>query len=311
VSCGGQHTCALNSSGELFSWGNNRYGQLGRSVSEGSEVMRDCFPMPVEMPKGVSVTMIACGDLHCVCIADIVSQDRSGLFSWGCGDNGRLGYPAGAHQPTPRLIEFDLHEDFVGVSCGSSHSAAITSKGHLYTWGSNESGQCGPFKLPALQDLKESQVITSISSRGFHACALTDDDKLLIWGKGVSGRLGLGNEVDQYVPIIIEFDGGSVPVKELSIKDEGIVVEAVFTEVPDGLKVGDRLKEVSYRTIGPEYSIAMVKELFNGPIDSVCRIVIERMVKDEDDLLGEEEQLKELVKYVRRVDWREIITEGG
>ena len=158
VSCGGQHTCALNSSGELFSWGNNRYGQLGRSVSEESEVMRDCFPMLVEMPKGVSVTMIACGDLHCVCIADIVSQDRSGLFSWGCGDNGRLGYPAGAHQPTPRLIEFDLHEDFVGVSCGSSHSAAITSKGHLYTWGSNESGQCGPFKLPALQDLKESQV---------------------------------------------------------------------------------------------------------------------------------------------------------
>lgn len=153
--------------------------------------------------------------------------------------------------------------------------------------------------------------ITSISSRGFHACALTDDDKLLIWGKGVSGRLGLGNEVDQYVPIIIESDGGSVPVKELSIKDEGIVVEAVFTEMPDGLKVGDRLKEVSYRTIGPEYSIAMVKELFNGPIDSVCRIVIERMVKDEDDLLGEEEQLKELVKYVRRVDWREIITEGG
>lgn len=43
----------------------------------------------------------------------------------------------------PRLIESLSGERVVSIACGSAHSACVTARGHLYTWGLGEYGRLG------------------------------------------------------------------------------------------------------------------------------------------------------------------------
>lgn len=44
---------------------------------------------------------------------------------------------------TPKIIEALLAKRVFYIACGSSHSAAITSVGELYTWGQGQYGRLG------------------------------------------------------------------------------------------------------------------------------------------------------------------------
>ncbi|CAH1759295.1 7557_t:CDS:2 [Entrophospora sp. SA101] len=59
ISCGENHCLALTKQGEVYSWGDGRYGQLGhgdfRSLNK---------PKVIEFFQGLKVTQIACGGLH-------------------------------------------------------------------------------------------------------------------------------------------------------------------------------------------------------------------------------------------------------
>jgi alpha-tubulin suppressor-like RCC1 family protein len=54
----------------------------------------------------------------------------------GEGDDGKLGHSSRLSCDKPRLIEALKSKRVRDIACGSSHSAAITSAGELYTWGS-------------------------------------------------------------------------------------------------------------------------------------------------------------------------------
>ena len=57
----------------------------------------------------------------------------------GEGDDGKLGHSSRLSCDKPRLIEALKSKRVRDIACGSSHSAAITSAGELYTWGSGMS----------------------------------------------------------------------------------------------------------------------------------------------------------------------------
>lgn len=65
------------------------------------------------------------------------------VFSWGEGDDGKLGHGNRLSLEKPRLIEALKSKRVRDIACGSSHSAAITSNGELYTWGLGEYGRLG------------------------------------------------------------------------------------------------------------------------------------------------------------------------
>lgn len=65
------------------------------------------------------------------------------MFSWGEGDDGKLGHGNRMSLEKPRLIESLKSKRVRDIACGSSHSAAITSSGELYTWGLGEYGRLG------------------------------------------------------------------------------------------------------------------------------------------------------------------------
>jgi E3 ubiquitin-protein ligase HERC2 len=65
------------------------------------------------------------------------------VFSWGEGEDGKLGQNNRLSLDKPRLIECLKSKRIRDIACGSSHSAAITSSGELYTWGLGEYGRLG------------------------------------------------------------------------------------------------------------------------------------------------------------------------
>lgn len=65
------------------------------------------------------------------------------VFSWGEGDDGKLGNGTTTTSESPRLIEALDGFRIRDIAAGSSHSAAVTSSGELYTWGLGEYGRLG------------------------------------------------------------------------------------------------------------------------------------------------------------------------
>lgn len=60
------------------------------------------------------------------------------MYSWGCNDEGALGRHATPDDGEESLAkEVELPDDVcvVQVSAGDSHSAALTTKGTVYAWG--------------------------------------------------------------------------------------------------------------------------------------------------------------------------------
>jgi alpha-tubulin suppressor-like RCC1 family protein len=153
VAAGGQHSLALQYDEEtgmgcVLSWGQNEYGQLGRQIPSSKETDFGRYthevypPVPFVNDDTYRITLIACGDLHCLALA------RNGvqLYSWGCAANGRLGYScATEYQLTPRAVGKPVQVPYVAIDGGMCHSAALTRDKALFCWGKNDAGQCGHF----------------------------------------------------------------------------------------------------------------------------------------------------------------------
>ena len=68
VSSTGPHVLALTRNGEVYSWGNNSYGELGR----GDDAPNPCCK-PAKLGSaldGVKVLQVACGSYHSMALSD-------------------------------------------------------------------------------------------------------------------------------------------------------------------------------------------------------------------------------------------------
>ncbi|XP_072935158.1 probable E3 ubiquitin-protein ligase HERC2 [Epargyreus clarus] len=133
------------------------------------------------------------------------------VYSWGEGEDGKLGHGNRLSLEIPRLIETLSSEIVVGIACGSAHSACVTAKGHLYTWGLGEYGRLGhgddatqlvPRMVEGLVGYKVIQV--ACGSRDAQTLALTACGKVFSWGDGDFGKLGRGGSEGCSVPMNID-----------------------------------------------------------------------------------------------------------
>ena len=73
--------------------------------------------------KQVSVNS---GGKHCLALSA-----EGEVYSWGEGDDGKLGHGGKASCDRPRVVEALRGRDVVAVSCGGAHSAAVTATGEI------------------------------------------------------------------------------------------------------------------------------------------------------------------------------------
>ncbi|KAF0697244.1 Aste57867_12072 [Aphanomyces stellatus] len=136
VSAAMYHTLAVSSAGHCYSWGFGKGGRLGT----GSEF--NCIhPVQLHFPQRIVVKASA-GENHSLALTS-----NGQVYSWGSNSFGQLGFPAkqtcASSRLVPKRIDAFKALTIVDIAAASCHSAAITSAGHVFTWGSNKKGQLG------------------------------------------------------------------------------------------------------------------------------------------------------------------------
>ncbi|MCI4376097.1 hypothetical protein PGIGA_G00184210 [Pangasianodon gigas] len=122
--------------GEVFSWGQNKYGQLGL----GKSVDLQPEPALVRFLVGVPVIQISAGGAHTLALA-LSAQ----VFCCGANSVGQLGLKRTdvkgrfAVCAVPALRNLGVSS----ISCGAAHTAVLTKAGEVYTFGEGAHGQLG------------------------------------------------------------------------------------------------------------------------------------------------------------------------
>jgi alpha-tubulin suppressor-like RCC1 family protein len=207
---GHSFSAALTDDFTLFTWGSTHRGRLGLGVMkrEGQDTKESfTFPAPTPVPslKRIKVRQVACGASHCLAVAN----NNIGVYSWGCGDGGRLGHGDMKDRLEPTPVKALEGEVILQVAAGSWHSACIViippqlEGGTVYTWGSGYTGQLGQGKATislvpkvVLEMLKRCLFAKYISCGPTHNAVLTDDDQVYTWGSNKYGCLGAEIDVD-------------------------------------------------------------------------------------------------------------------
>ena len=164
IACGAQHTLLLSRRGELFSIGSNEHGQLGLNDQSLEFSTAPLLVQEVQNLASCNIRQVACGAYH----SSLVTMDGK-MYAWGSNQRGQCGLPvssSSAHVkkpagpqtqqssptfPSPRgknanvytPTKISLNFDVESISLGFENTAALTTDGHLFIWGSNSSGQLG------------------------------------------------------------------------------------------------------------------------------------------------------------------------
>jgi len=57
------------------------------------------------------------------------------VYSFGCNDEKALGRPTSEQEEEQEPCIVELPKNIVQISCGDSHSAALSQDGEVYIWG--------------------------------------------------------------------------------------------------------------------------------------------------------------------------------
>src|SRR5206468_11465878 len=79
----GYHSLALGNDGNVWTWGNNQYGQLGNTTNAATTKAN---PSPAQVSGLSGVTAIAAGWYH-----SLVLRNDGTVWAWGNNSNGELG----------------------------------------------------------------------------------------------------------------------------------------------------------------------------------------------------------------------------
>ena len=109
----------------VYCFGRGEDGQLGLGDTSAHDE-----PIYVDSLRGIGVKDVACGSGHTV----VLTVDGE-IMSWGRGDDGRLGQNSFEWKYVPRSVVALQGISITHITCGSYHTAAVSSNGELYTWG--------------------------------------------------------------------------------------------------------------------------------------------------------------------------------
>ncbi|GBG27678.1 RCC1 and BTB domain-containing protein 2 [Hondaea fermentalgiana] len=276
VACGSRHTVVLvdnknsqhaghgdKEGTDVYAWGDRDNGVSGHGDIEGHQY----FPRKLKALERRNVCQIAACGFH----TGAVTQEGQ-VFTWGEGKFGRLGHGTESNQLEPRLIECDKIKDrrVVQIACGGFHTAAITDKGELFTWGGGEHGQLGhgnkenyprPTRVKAMTKMPIQQVTCGWS----HTVVLDEEGCVWTFGNGDHGKLGHGDTEKVIVPQKVD-----------GLSNKRIVRVASYNEHTAALAVpiDQERKDIPNSTLVQDYRAAVNQREFSD----VCFIVEGRRI---------------------------------
>jgi len=137
IAAGGMHTAIITEDHEIYTWGCNDEGALGRSCADDDEEM---VPEQVFLPDDAGRAVhITSGDSHCA-----VLDDGGQVYVWGNfrDGSGVLGLMC-SKTKVVAPVKLVLDEFVVKIASGADHLALLANSGVAYTFGTGEVGQLG------------------------------------------------------------------------------------------------------------------------------------------------------------------------
>eukprot|EP00026_Physarum_polycephalum_P007365 Phypoly_transcript_07424.p1 GENE.Phypoly_transcript_07424~~Phypoly_transcript_07424.p1 ORF type:complete len:336 (+),score=27.28 Phypoly_transcript_07424:109-1116(+) len=126
-------TIALSDKGKVYSWGCNRYGQLGNPAVKGTLV-----PQKVVSLDSMFIEKVTCGRSH-----TLVITEKGSIFGFGHNMCGQLGDKSTDDARLPKMAALPQGVRAARISCGYYHSICLSVEGTVYSWGYNAEGALG------------------------------------------------------------------------------------------------------------------------------------------------------------------------
>jgi alpha-tubulin suppressor-like RCC1 family protein len=179
---------AITTSGALYSWGSNFYGELGRGTSGGGTNTSS----PVQIGALTNWLNIACGRYSALSV-----KTDGTLWTWGLNNWGQLGLGNTTNYSSPKQIGA-LTAWSKTSGCGT-FAFSIKTDGTLWSWGRGLHGSLGLGNTTNYSSPKQVGALTNwsklnIGSTSTGAIAsIKTDGTLWVWGNNAYGQLGLNN----------------------------------------------------------------------------------------------------------------------
>ena len=191
VQASSNHVCGLTATGELFCWGGNDEGQVGRAPlgesCNGSPCEQE--PQRVEgVPLLARVRLTAGAPRTCGLTA------AGQAWCWGFGVGGQLGDGLGETSYIPRQVAGS--HAFADLTIGSGHSCGRTATGAVWCWGVGSNGAFGNGQQYAVSSIPvrvaDSLTFTDVRVGDQHSCGITTAGSSACWGSAWYGAIGNG-----------------------------------------------------------------------------------------------------------------------
>ncbi|MEO8061172.1 MAG: hypothetical protein ABI821_00340 [Pseudomonadota bacterium] len=198
VAAGGDHTCAIDTNGKAWCWGEDGNEATGEQTQNSGLGLPEHRRVPATNTSGNQANLVSIDTnrFH-TCAVSTFHE----VWCWGANGRGESGYPQTVNNGTPFAKLVVSNVGYQSVTTGDRHTCAIQwPSSRLDCWGENfdrQLGGLGGVALGAggmfiqqvnLQVPQLKNTGTSISASGLtSSCAQTTDGDTVCWGSPSTG----------------------------------------------------------------------------------------------------------------------------
>ena len=189
----GGTSAAIDTSGRLWTWGQNNYGQLGIGSATNAST-------PVQVGSFTDWLQVATDGI--VILATRGTSPTISLYSFGFGTTNQRANSGIGTPDVSTPVQIGSATNWVSVSCGYMSSSVINSSNQLFVTGYNGYGELGIGNLVNVSTLTQVPGTwkTSRMTR-LNGGAINTAGQLFLWGNNGTGQLGNASIVATSSPV--------------------------------------------------------------------------------------------------------------